>query len=295
MTSIAGPSSVSRRLTRPSLGLGVLALGVAAIAVPTLVENLHQSWASEQGQAGPIVLALGLWLVVRRWPEMRAAGRPGSIPLGAAAGLVLGAAYVLGRVADQFLVESYAVYGLALVALYLLVGWPGLRKGWFPLLYLVFALPAPYTLTWTLTSHLRLWITQAAVALFQTLGFSIVRDGLNIFVDQYELAVKEACSGMNSLISLSAIGLIYLHIRRAPPPWYIALFAVPIVGFAILGNFARVAILILLTRGFGDAVAQGFLHQTAGLATFAVALLGVMGLDAIAAPFLLSSRRSARP
>ena len=291
MTSIAGAPSAPRTWARPSVSQGVLALGVAAVAIPTLVENLHQSWASEQGQAGPIVLALGLWLVARRWSAMRAAGRPGSIPLAAAAGAVLAAIYVIGRIADQFLVESYAVYGLALTAIYLLVGLEGLRKGWFPLLYLVFALPAPYTLTWTMTSHLRLWITQAAVVLFQGLGFSIVRDGLNIFVDQYELAVKEACSGMNSLISLSAIGLIYLHIRRAPPPWYIVLFAVPIVGFAILGNFARVAILILLTHSFGDAVAQGYLHQSAGLATFAVALLGVMGLDAVLAPWLLKSHK----
>ena len=266
----------------------VMALGAAALTIPTLIENFHQSWSSEQGQAGPIVLALGLWLVVRRWPDMRAAGVLGSIFAGAVAGGLLAVAYVVGRVADQFLIETYAAYGLALVAIYLIVGLPGLRQGWFPLAYLVFALPAPYTLTWTLTSHLRLWLTEATVALFQRFDFSIVREGLNIFVDQYELAVEDACSGMNSLFSLSAIGLIYIYLRRSPPPFYLMIFALPIVALAILGNFVRIAILVLLTHFAGDAVAQGYLHQGAGLATFAVALFGVIGLDALAAPLLLN-------
>ena len=291
--TVALSSTRDRRTAFGNVGWTTVALwvGFFILAAPTLYENYQQSWSLEQGQSGPIVLALGLWLVWRRWPDMRAAAQPSSGGLSAALGLIAALSYILGRISDQFLIESYALYGLVLVGLYALLGWRSLLVGWFPLAYLIFALPTPYSLTWTLTSHLRLWITEGAVAIYQMMGFSIVRDGLNILVDQYELAVKDACSGMNSLISLSAIGLVYLHIRRTPPWWYFAIMFIPIVGFAVLGNFVRVMILIALTHYFGDAVAQSFLHETAGIMTFVVSLVGLIGLDAILAPTLLKRQR----
>lgn len=267
--------------------------GLLVLAVPTLIENARQSWSTEQGEQGPIVLAIGLWLLARQWPRMRKVGRPGSAVVTLALGSAAALTYGLGRVSDQFLVESYALYGLVLTGVYGLVGIRGMAKGWFALAYLIFALPAPYTLTWMLTNHLRLGITQAAVAFYRALGFSIVRDGLDILVDQYVLAVREACSGMNSLVSLSAIGLVYIYIRRAPPAWYFLIMAVPLVCFAILGNFVRVLVLIALTHYFGDAIAQSYLHETAGLVTFLVALFGVIALDAAVAPLALSRRQAA--
>ena len=275
----------SRSLTAPGLSQLLLYAGLAAVAVPTLIGNARQEWSLEQGQQGPIVLALGLWLLWRRWPAMRA-GRETSSRFVSCAAMAAGAlAYVFGRVSDQILVESYALYGLGIAALYAIYGLRGLRAAWFPLAYLLFALPAPYTLTFIMTHQLRLWVTGAAVQVCQWAGLSVVRDGLHIMVDQYDLAVQEACSGMNSLISLSAIGLLYVFIRRNPAWWYLAAMVVPIVLFAILGNFVRVLVLIGLTHGFGDAVAQSYLHETAGLVTFSTALLAVIGLDALAGPF----------
>lgn len=281
----------------PNVSWQALALwaGLAALAVPTLVANARQSWSTEQGEQSPIVLAIGLWLLARRWPSMRAAAQPGSPLLAVGLAVLAATAYVLGRVADQFLIESYALYALGLVGLYALIGARGLARGWFALAYLIFALPAPYTLTWLLTSHLRLWITQAAVATFKAFGFSIVRDGLNILIDQYELAVQDACSGMNSLVSLSAIGLVYIYLRRSPRWWYFVVMAVPIVGLAIFGNFLRVCVLVALTHYLGDAVAQSYLHEGAGVLTFAADLLGVMAVDAIAAPVLLNTRKPVSP
>jgi exosortase/archaeosortase family protein len=98
---------------------------------------------------------------------------------------------------------------------------------------------------------------------------------------------------MNSLFSLSAIGLVYLHLRRAPPWWYTAMMVAPIVLFAIGGNFARIVLLILLTHYFGDAVAQSFLHESAGVVAFLVALLGVAAVDAALAPILMTRKLKA--
>jgi exosortase len=267
-------------------------LAFAVLAAPTLLANARQSWSGEQGAQEPIVLAIGLWLLARQWPAMRRAASPTSIAVASILFAAAGLLYVLGRVWDQFELESYGLYALAVVGLYATVGASGLRRGWFPAAYLILALPPPYTLTWFLTSHLRLITTEAAVAIFQGFGFSVVRDGLNILIDQYNLSVQDACSGMNSLFSLSAVGVVYVYLRRGPQWWYFALMAGPIVLFAIFGNFVRVLVVIALTHYCGDAVAQGFLHEGTGFLTFLVALFGVVLVDAVAAPFLLNGRRN---
>jgi exosortase len=275
----------------------VLWLGVAALAIPTLIENVQQNWSLDQGAQTPIVLAIGLWLLVRRWPAMRAAAAP---PMTAVSrGLVMGLwladslVYGLGRVGGQYLVESYALYGFLLIGLYALLGVRGLSAGGFPLAYLVFALPVPFFISHALTTHLRLAITQATADLFQLFGVVIVRDGLTLMVDQYQLSVADACSGMNSLFSLSAIGLVYVYLRRPGRPLYYGLMLAPIVGFAIFGNFVRIAIVVLLTHVFGDAVAQSLLHETIGFVTFAVSLGGVTALDALTGRWLARRRAAA--
>ena len=52
-----------------------------------------------------------------------------------------------------------------------------------------------------------------------------------------------------------------------------------IVPVALAANFVRVLILILLTYYAGEAAAQGFLHNFAGIAMFAAALLFIFVLD----------------
>ncbi|MBV9509024.1 MAG: exosortase/archaeosortase family protein [Caulobacteraceae bacterium] len=293
MTQAASASAASEPPS-PRLGAewGLYWLGAGALSAPVLYENYRQNWSLEQGQAAPIVLALGLWLLWRRWGWMRDAAQASSPWASLVAGLLLALAYVGGRVADQYLLESYALYGAGLLSVYALYGWRSLRRGLFPFGYLLFALPVPYTVTWALTSHLRLWLTQGVVQVWRTMGFNVVRDGLNILVDQYELAVQDACSGMNSLFSLSAIGFLYVYLRRAPPAWYYAFVAAPIVLFAVAGNFSRILFLVALTHYFGDAVAQSYLHETAGLVTFAVALAGVIGVDGLASALLLQPRKA---
>ena len=288
---VAAPAS-SFRLARLSWPLLVLVAGAAALVIPTLLTLARESWSSEQGQHSPIVLAIGVWLVWRSWPQMRAQAVPGSPWVTAAALLVIGAVYVLTRIADQFLIEAFALYGLALTVIYAFVGARAMLRSWFPLVYLIFALPMPFMLTWPVSHHLRFWISDMTVQILQTFGFSVARNGLSILIDQYEIVIAQACSGMNSLISLSAIGLFYIYIRRSPRPIFYAFYIPLIIAFAIIGNLGRVLILVLLTHYFGDAVAQGYLHETAGMVTFTISLVGVILVDAAFAAFMQSRGRS---
>jgi exosortase/archaeosortase family protein len=57
-----------------------------------------------------------------------------------------------------------------------------------------------------------------------------------------------------------------------------------IVPVAIFANFIRVIILILLTYHGGESVAQGFLHNFAGITMFVTALLTIFAFDSVAEP-----------
>ena len=275
-------ASLGARLRSPALWL--MALGIAALTLPTLRGIAAVSWSTEQGAHGPIVLAIAVWLVLRRWPAMRAAAQPGNLVIGGSALVFFLCGYILARIVGSIVLESGALYASMVSALYLLVGWRAIRESWFPIAYFLFVLPPPGSFVAAATQPLRLGISQWAVETLAFGGLPVARAGLLIYVDQYVLEVKAACGGLNSMISLTAIGLFYAYILHNMNVRYCMVLALVTVGFAILANFVRVLLLILITYYMGEEAAQGFLHSFAGLTMFAVAISGVMLFDRLAGP-----------
>ena len=88
--------------------------------------------------------------------------------------------------------------------------------------------------------------------------------------------------------------------RKSATPWALILgvgggtlvlaIAAAAIPVAVVANFVRVLALVLITYYFGDAVAQGFLHDFAGLLMFSVALLTIFGVDQIVAPLIAKFR-----
>jgi exosortase len=261
-------------------------IGIAALVLPTMVGIAKVSWSTEQGAHGPIVLAIGAWLIARRWRDLTAGAalHQGSAWVG---GLVLAAAllgYLAARVIGSIVIESAMMYLALVAALYLFVGFAAIRDGWFPIAYLLFVLPPPGSWVAAATQPLRLQISQYAVDVLAFAGYSVARSGLLIYVDQYVLEVKAACGGLNSIISLAAIGLFYAYIMHNANVRYTVLLFFVTVAMAVAANFVRVLLLVLITHYLGDRAAQGFLHEFAGLTMFSVAMGGVLLFDRIAGP-----------
>ena len=264
---------------RLSLPLICLLLGAIILAVPTLLFVAQESWSTEQGAHGPIVMATGAWLSWRLWPDARAvAQRPplGRVCIFLAIALPL---YVFARVTQVVELEGYLMYATLIIALYSAVGAEALKRLWFPVLYLAFMFPPPESLVAAATTPMKLELSRAAVALLDAFGYPIGSRGVMIYIGQYELLVAAACSGLNSIISLSAISLFYIYIRHQADWRYAGLLALLVVPVALAANFVRVVVLILLTYHAGEAAAQGFLHNSAGIVLFAIALLFICALD----------------
>lgn len=276
-----------------------LLVGVLALVVPTLQRVAGVSWSTEQGAHGPIVLAIAVWLFVRRWPAVREAAQPGSPWLGGLALMGALLSYLVCRIIGSVTLESVSAYGALLSALYLFVGFRGMRQAWFPILYFLFVLPPPGSWVAVATQPLRLQISAAAVSFLSLFGLPVAQSGLTIFIGQYTLEVRAACGGLNSLISLSAIGLFYAYIRhssdvrRSGDLVYYGLLFCGIVIMAVLANFIRVMLLVLITYYLGNDAAQGFLHQFAGMVMFIVALTGTMALDGLLSRFRHSREQAA--
>jgi exosortase len=212
-------------------------------------------------------------------PELRAKAEPGH-PIVTIAILVMSlASYIFGRAYDFITMEVAGVYGAGIAMLHARLGARLMIRNWFPFLYLAFVIPPPdYVLT-RLTAPLKQFVSHVSTDWLAAFGLPVAREGVTIFVAQYQLLVEDACSGMNSIVGIIAISLLYIYLTRGSSWRYSLLLTSLAVPIAIVANILRIMTLILLTYFFGDQVAQGFLHYTAGFFLFALSLLLVFSLD----------------
>jgi exosortase B len=262
----------------------VLALGLLVTVLPTLFAMATQSWTREEGVHGPLVLAVAGWLIWRSWGELAPLARPGNPWLAFPVLLVASAAYVVGR-AFNFLIIEVAALLLALLAIaYAHVGHRVLMKMWFPILFLVFVIPLPGWLLDSMTQPLKILVSDVVTWLLAAAGYPITQVGVTLYIAQYQLLVEDACAGLNSIISLTAVGLTYIYLLHNASWRYALLLMAFLLPIAIVANVVRVIILVLLTYYAGNEVAQGYLHDFAGIVTFVSALLLIFLLDTLLTP-----------
>lgn len=268
----------------------VLIAAFLLFVVPPMIEVGRFNWTTEQGGHGPIVMATGLWLLYREYGKAKHLAAPGNPLFGFGALLVLIPLYVVAGITGILELQVFLMYAAVVAGAYLLVGGAVLRACWFPILYLAFALPPPDQVVAVLTQPVKIAISGAAVKFLYALGYPIGSSGVMIQIAQFELLVAAACSGLNSLLTLSAICMFYVYLKNKHDKKLFIGMALLVVPIAVLANFIRVLILILITYYAGEAAAQGFLHDFAGLLTFAAALATLMAIEA-----LVTSRRKAQP
>ena len=261
-----------------------LVIGILVLVIPTMISLARDAWSTESGVHGPIVLATGSWLIARRWKELRSIAVPGSTPVLA---LLIGGAllaYVFARAFD-FLSIEVAAMGVFLVGVfYAYFGGEAVKRIWFPIFYLGFMIPIPGYMVDAATAPLKAYISHSATWLLANAGYPIVREGVTLYIAQYQLLVEDACAGLNSIISLTAISLFYIYILHNASWRYSVFLMLWIIPMAMLANLVRVIILVLLTYHVSNDAAQGYLHSTAGLIMFATALIGIFAVDSLMTP-----------
>ncbi|MPS48363.1 exosortase B [Methylobacillus sp.] len=247
-------------------------------------QNLYLTTWNDQDQAhGPIIVMVVLYLFwmdrafffQSNTAEKRA---PLSGWLVLVTGLLL---YLVGRVFEVLIFELGSQI-LVLAGVFLITrGWAGIRKFWFALFFLVFMIPLPGFIVDAVTLPMKIAVSYVAEYILYGLGYPIARSGVVLQIGQYQLLVADACAGLHTLVSLEALGLLYLNIIRSHSVFRNITLTILIVPISFTANVIRVMTLTLITYYFGDAAGQGFMHGFAGMLLFVVALMLIIWIDSI--------------
>jgi exosortase len=141
--------------------------------------------------------------------------------------------------------------------------------------------PLPGVLVDAVTGPLKAWISNIVETILHGVGYPISRTGVIISIGQYQLQVADACSGLHSMFSLSALGTLFMYIMARKSKLHNAIMLASILPIAFTANIIRVAVLVLVTYHFGDEAGQGFLHGAAGMVLMIAALLFFFLVDAV--------------
>lgn len=255
-------------------------VGFLALYLPVYYSAAAGIWQSEEQGHGAIVLAVMCWLF---WTSRHEIDQSPTKPLRVIGWLVLCfglLVYFVGRVFSIAIFELGSQPLVAAGVLLLLRGASAIRVAWFPLLYFVFMIPLPGILVDAITGSLKGLIANIVESLLYTTGYPIARSGVILSIGPYQLQVADACSGLHSMFSLSALGTLFMYLMGRKSWLHMGIMLTSILPIAFAANIVRVTTLVLVTYYFGDEAGQGFLHGAAGMVLMLVALLLFFSLDA---------------
>lgn len=118
----------------------------------------------------------------------------------------------------------------------------------------------------------------SAATLTGALGVTVHRDGVDLFTANAHFVVAASCSGLGPLLALLCLGTLVVGLTQTTPVRKAILIAL-IAPIEVVANIMRVTLALVLSRPFGLAVAQGFLHDLLGVALFLCALSQLLLVD----------------
>jgi len=141
--------------------------------------------------------------------------------------------------------------------------------------------PVPDWIIDAATVPLKVFISNSVTKILYAAGFPIAQNGVMIMIGSYQLLVKDACSGMNSIFALSAIGVFYAYAFRWEQKARALILLASIIPITIAANFIRVISLVLIAYYGGPDMLEGTVHDLTGIGLFVVAVVLLFLLDAI--------------
>jgi exosortase len=178
---------------------------------------------------------------------------------------------------------------LSLVGLILLIwGVPFHLYGWqvakiliFPCAYLCFCVPLNFLDS--MTAPLSLQSAAISAAVLNGLGILVERSGVvisSVPPGQFSFEVAEGCSGIHSILAISALSAVYGYLSQKTlwKKWLVFLASIPL---AMAGNVARITTVVIVAKAFGEKLAQGLYHDYSGYIFFSVATLLMLGVGSL--------------
>jgi exosortase B len=260
---------------------GAMGIAFAVAYIPTYIRLANGPWQTEQEGHGPLIMLAAAWLA---WQQREKLAHAVWKPAPIAGWLIIVPSLLLmmlARSQDVLMVETVSQIPVLLACLLFLGGWSLARIFAFPLVFLIFSVPPPNWILDAMTVPLKAWVSDVVTNFLYALGYPIAQNGVMIMIGSYELMVKDACSGMNSIFALSAIGIFYIY-EFVPKNWTRRVILVlSIIPITVMANLFRVLTLVLGSYYLGVDNVEGLFHDMTGIALFVFALALFFLLDSV--------------
>ena len=235
---------------------------------------LDQWWRDEHYSHGFLIPIISGYLIYRQLPHLR------KLP-------VEGQQWGLGVMIAGWLFHLGALFygahfpsGFAFIAtlfglIIWLWGWPRARALAFPFAFLFFMVPMARLLVDKLSLPMQLFSARGASGLAGVFGMHTRLDGVAIGTRDYVFEVAIPCSGLKSVIAMSALGALVAYALEGPlwKRWILFAASLPI---AVVANIVRIWVTLVLGNSLGPAAAEGFFHKASGALVFLLAFVGLL-------------------
>lgn len=255
----------------------VVLCGLLLLYVPVYLGLAQSYWQTDHGAHGPIILAVTLWLLSRVKDDLLQL-RPDFSVAGLTLLLAGLACYAIGRAQSFPQMEVGSQIPVLLGCVLLLAQRSAFAKTLFPVLFLLFLVPVPTTVLDSILVPLKGLVSWTVEEILFRAGYPIARSGVMLAIGPYQLLIADACSGLNSMVALSGIGLLYVYIAGHTSRWINIVLVLAVLPVAFLANILRVMMLVLVTYYFGSGAGQNF-HDHAGYIEIVIAFGGFFLLD----------------
>ena len=169
-------------------------------------------------------------------------------------------------------------------AVLMICGWQVIKIAWFPIVYLVCAIPWPGLVYSKVAGPLQQLAATVAVEALTLTGVDSERSGTKIYIGDplkgppQTLNVAEACAGMRSLMTFIAVGAAVAFLSGRPL-WQKIVITISAIPIAIFCNVMRVTGQGFLHHYVSPQLSESFAHQFVGMvmlipAFFLILLVG---------------------
>ncbi len=190
-----------------------------------------------------------------------------------------GLVVVVGALVMHWLGAKMQQTRLSLMSLILLIwgipfylfGWQLAKKLIFPCSYLIFCIPLNFMDV--IAFPLRMFSTKVATFMLQGFGIQAVRQGTAILIPSMPtgMDVADPCSGLRSLLAMTALTAVYAYFtqRTLVRKWLLFLTSIPL---AVIGNIARIVTIAVVSEAIGGRLALGLYHDYSGYILFTASI-----------------------
>ncbi len=277
---VTGPRSYAELLT-PAVRVQVAVVAVLVLATywGIIQRTLVMRWLHDGNWShGWLIPAFSLYFLhINRDKLMQCRAKPsylGAFVVAASLAAMFMGAWVFRMAYPQALSIVGVIFGLTL----LLGGWNVIRVAWFPILFLVLAVPLPQSQYVQLTMPLREFASTAAAAILPLLSPGLIAEAQAVVIDYVvpgtgpgQLNVQEACSGMRLIMAFVTLGVAMAYVRPRPN-WQRVIMVLSCLPIAVLCNTIRVTTTGMFhIHGYHD-LAKGTPHQLLGILMLVIAL-----------------------